>query len=507
VWYEHVEAGGSAARAIEEHGLFDGLGDDVCTKIAELLGSLERVLGQAVPERRAKAFGLILTDAPKLLDLGVAKPDLVDALRDVGIAAGIPALEVDDALALVFAARKGNGHEQDKKAAASEPEIDPDIVAMPFVWAEPKDIPPRQWLYGSHVARKFVSVTLGTGSAGKTAVVLAEKCAFVSGRDLLNDGVRRCGRAWYLGLEDPYVEYQRRIAAIVIQYGLKPSDLGGLYLNSSRDGRFVIATETHGGVKILVPRIDAIKAQIRRNSIDWLSVDPFVASHLVSENNNVLMAEVARQWTGIADECGVGIDLLHHLRKPSGDISPDELSVDDARGASSLATITRSARLFTGMSKIQASEARVEEKDRRRHVQMLLGLKPNLALPMLGVRWRKLVTVKLGNATADDPEDELGVAIDWELPSSLEGVTVADLDRVLVEVGTEPKWRADARSPDWVGFLIGRVLDLDVSDEGGKQRVHKMIKTWLANKALEEVRQDDKKGMPRKYVIRARSQP
>ena len=42
--------------------------------------------------------------------------------------------------------------------------------------------------------------------------------------------------------------------------------------------------------------------------------------------------------------------------------------------------------------------------------------------------WRKLVSVPLGNATDDDPEDWVQVVTKWEMPGALDDVTTAHLD-------------------------------------------------------------------------------
>ena len=59
------------------------------------------------------------------------------------------------------------------------------ITASAFVWRNPKDIPPRQRVYGRHLIRKFLSTTAAPGGIGKSSLVLAEAVAMASGRNLL----------------------------------------------------------------------------------------------------------------------------------------------------------------------------------------------------------------------------------------------------------------------------------------------------------------------------------
>lgn len=62
----------------------------------------------------------------------------------------------------------------------------------PFVWRDPSTMPRRDWLYGRHLIRKFVSATFAPGGVGKSALALAEAMAMASGKPLL--GPRPRGR-------------------------------------------------------------------------------------------------------------------------------------------------------------------------------------------------------------------------------------------------------------------------------------------------------------------------
>ena len=61
----------------------------------------------------------------------------------------------------------------------------PLITATPFVLRSEKDIPPREWLYGHHLIRGFVSLTIAPGGVGKTALLVLDSIAMASGRDLI----------------------------------------------------------------------------------------------------------------------------------------------------------------------------------------------------------------------------------------------------------------------------------------------------------------------------------
>ena len=55
-----------------------------------------------------------------------------------------------------------------------------DLTPTPFQWIDPASIPPRPWLYGRHLIRKQVSVTVAAGGTGKSSLTIAEAVAMTS---------------------------------------------------------------------------------------------------------------------------------------------------------------------------------------------------------------------------------------------------------------------------------------------------------------------------------------
>jgi hypothetical protein len=89
-------------------------------------------------------------------------------------------------------------------------------------------------------------------------------------------------------LEDPMEEMQRRIQATCLHYGIGPDELGDrLFADSRRDREVIVAGEVQGGVMAVPLDVEAIKDSIRERGIEVLIVDPYVACHQVSENDNV----------------------------------------------------------------------------------------------------------------------------------------------------------------------------------------------------------------------------
>lgn len=369
------------------------------------------------------------------------------------------------------------------------------IRATPFVWREPGTIPPRQWIYGRHLIRKYLSTTIAAGGVGKSSLLLAEAVCLASGRNLLDTLVQRKFRVWYWNGEDPLDEVERRVAALCIHYKITRSDLDGyLFVNSGRVDTIVIATMTRDGAQIAIPVKDALISTITENCIDVVIIDPLVSSHSVTENDNMAIDLVCKQGYGkIAEACNCSFDLVHHVRKNGG----GEISIEDGRGAISLIQASRSARVLNVMTRDEASRARVEKP--REFFRADNG-KANLAPPPDKSDWYRLVSVPLGNGDADYPfGDHIQVVTPWQWPSALEGVTVSDLRAAQTAVA-DGKWRKDVQSPDWVGIAIAGALKLDADNPADKEKIKSLLKTWIANKMFVEALDRDDKGKMRPFV-------
>jgi hypothetical protein len=370
-----------------------------------------------------------------------------------------------------------------------EPIVPPaPIVATPFTWRAEAEIPRRMWLYGRHLLRRFVSVDVAAGGTGKSSVKIGEALAMSSGRDLygteIHDGPLN---VWLYNLEDPAEESERRIHATAKWFHISPDDLAErLFVDSGRDQRCVIATETEYGARIAQPVYEQIKAQLLERKIDALIIDPFVSSHEVSENDNRAIDAVVKAWGRLADECNCSINLVHHVRKGNG----QESNADSARGAKALVDAARSVQVFNRMSPDEASLAGIAE-DQRGFYFRVQNDKANLAPPDKAA-WYRMNNVSLDNG------DQVGVACPWKWPELFEGISTRHLIAVQKAVAAG-EWRADPRSPEWVGIAVGQVLDID--PEQARKRISGLVKEWVGNGALEIVEKPDAKSMMRKFVV------
>lgn len=389
--------------------------------------------------------------------------------------------------------------------AATVPQPDElPVKITPFQWIDPQLLPRREFVYGTHLVRKYVSVTVSPGGIGKTSLTIAEALAMVSGKPLLGIKPPRRLNVWLFNAEDPRDEMDRRIMAAAVHYRLKPRDLHGLYVDTGREQSLIVASEDkRSGTVIQQPIADAVIEHILRNEIDVMVIDPFVSTHGVSENDNGAIDKVAKLWAKIADVTNCAIEVVHHVRKSDG----RDVTVEDSRGAVSLLAAARSARVLNRMSEEQATAARLPPADRHSYFSVARG-KANLS-PLSGdLEWRRLHSVPLGNgAGLTKPQDHAGVVTEWQWPGKdtlLADITSQQLDRICTEIDMTD-YRENEQARDWVGYAIGYVLGIDVTDKSEKGRVKKMVSAWIENGTFQVIEARDPVRRTTKKFIKSKA--
>jgi phage/plasmid primase-like uncharacterized protein len=364
------------------------------------------------------------------------------------------------------------------------------VRATPFAWRPTEAIPKRQWLYGKHLLRKFVSVDVAAGGVGKSSLKIGEAMAMASGRDLYDKGLPEGALSvWLWNLEDPVEEMERRLHATAQRFRIEPAELGDrLYVDSGRDQPLVIATEGPDGAMIARPVVDALIAEMIERKIDVLIVDPFISSHAVSENDNNAIDIVAREWNVIADRTGAAINLVHHVRKQNG----TEATADSARGASSLIGKARSVLVYNRMSDTEATSLGVDTADRKFFFRVDND-KANLAPPD-ATDWYRMNNVDLANG------DSVGVACSWTPPSAFEGISTSHLLRVQCGI-SEGKWRENSQAKAWAGNVVANVVGLDLDDKKDKARVKKLLGAWIKEGVLEVVNDLDEHREEKTFIV------
>jgi hypothetical protein len=374
------------------------------------------------------------------------------------------------------------------------------IKASQFVLRDPALIPARQTLFAGHYVRKYLAATFGAGGGGKSAHAVSEAMAMVTGRDLLGNGPHRPLSCWYVNCEDPSDEIERRFGAAAIHFNVTAAQLGRrLYTDSGRVQEFVILKEDKRETRVVEPVVASIIAEIKANTIDVLIVDPFVSTHEVDENDNSKIQRAAAQWVRVAEEANCSVELIHHVRKSSG-----ELTVEDGRGGGALKDKARDVRIINSMSVEQAKSAGIKEDDRCDYFRIDSG-KANLKRRGGTSAWRRFVSVRLGNGTAKliYNGDDIGVVDKWDWPSagsSINEVEPETLDGIKARIGAG-NYRESDQAGDWAGHIIAELLGIDTDDKDEKQRVKRMLKAWTSAGHFAVEQRPDSKRMLKKYVV------
>ncbi|RVQ66164.1 AAA family ATPase [Sinorhizobium medicae] len=379
------------------------------------------------------------------------------------------------------------------------PEVPKPLTAKPFSLGDPAALPQRDWLFGRHYIRRYVTASVGPGGGGKTAHSISEALAMVTGRPLLDPGgpLTKPLRVWWINAEDPQDEIDRRFHAAAKHFSVTNEQIGGrLFTDSGRDQQFVIARQEGRDLKVVEPFIGDMVAEIRRREIDVVIIDPFVSTHEAQENDNGAMQRVAAAWTRVADEANCSIELVHHVAKNQG-----EVTADSARGGGAFKDKVRSMRVFNVMTKEEAEKAGVE--NHRSYFRVDFG-KVNM-IASGNSQWRRFVSVALNNGRGLlKAGDEIGVVEAWHWPSRDAVALRAAEERASLISDVPPEtlaglkarldasdFKASDQANNWAGKLVGEFFDLDVQDKDSKRQVKAMLAAWIDAGELEIVQIQD----------------
>lgn len=369
------------------------------------------------------------------------------------------------------------------------------IDAPAFVWQDPRTLPRRPWVYGRHLIRGYVSLTIAPGGVGKSSLTITEALAMVTGRPLLDIKVKRPLRVWLFNGEDPLEELRARVTGAMLHFGITQEDIGDrLRISSGREMELIVAQDDGKGLTINEPVWTRLEQVMLERQIDVLVLDPFVSIHMVPENDNTKIDRVVKRLGRLAGATNAAIELVHHSRKLGG----ADTTVEDSRGASAVLAGVRSARTLNRMSREEAGKLGIQDDEAVRLFRVDTG-KANLAPLSARPTWRQLVSVSLGNEDNGEPADWVGVVEPYEPPKAMDGITVDDLLRVQQAIERNGNCRESDRSPDWVGATVAHTLGLDAKRDKG--RIATMLRNWLDTGALAIDRRKDESRQLRNFVV------
>jgi hypothetical protein len=242
------------------------------------------------------------------------------------------------------------------------------------------------------------------------------------------------------------------------------------------------------------------------NKIKVLTADPWVGMHRCEENNSIHTAAVIAIFRMIAHYAEMAIGLVHHTRKLG--LNQVEITLEDARGSGAFMGALRMGRAMVRMSKKIAEDHSLIGQERRYF--QISNAKANFSPPPAEGDWYQLVSVGIGNATEDRPEDWVGVIENYKLAKAGDGLAYGDVMRTLdmIEKGTDAggKWKESPLAKhEWVGYIVGKSLSKDPETE--TSYIKNLIKVWVSKDYLEIISEHDPKARKPRNVVVVKTRP
>lgn len=197
-----------------------------------------------------------------------------------------------------------------------------------------------------------------------------------------------------------------------------------------------VVAEGYSEIRINDPLLARMAQQIKERGIDVGIFDPLVKMHRISEQDPGKMDQVASAFQELAEECNIGVDLVHHTRKKPAGNGDSDYTADDVRGAGALKDALRSVRILNQLTDKEL--ATISEQARKRHFRVSL-VKANYSLIDRDATYQ-LVTAQIPN----EQLTEMGVVTLWTPPAigspelleserKAEGAFMAILNRVTLQ--------------------------------------------------------------------------
>ena len=171
------------------------------------------------------------------------------------------------------------------------------------------------------------------------------------------------------------------------------------------------------GNRIVGPLEPALRHAIERRRPDLVVLDPFVKLHRLEENDNAqwIMLPICSRSSRMST---TSPSIVRRTPARGSTVAGD---ADARRGASAARDAGRLDYTLIPMSEEEAKAFGITSEDRRSYLR-LDSAKVNLLPAARKAEWFRLVSVDLGNATADYPEgDRVQKVEPWIPPDTWDG--------------------------------------------------------------------------------------
>jgi hypothetical protein len=362
------------------------------------------------------------------------------------------------------------------------------ITVKPYQFPAEADIPPWQWLYGRILLRGEVTGTAAMGGTGKSTLSIVEALAIASGRALLGEDVPKLLRVVLINLEDTRNTIDKRIAVVMRQYGLTPADIGDrLIVLGKREIKIKVARQLRtGDVERNEQTIRALIRLVHKHHADVLSIDSFIRTHKVNENDNSAIQEVVECYEDIAFDGRCAVHLWHHTRKPSG--SGEKVSIESARGASAFIDACRAVRVMEKMTTKEHKELKQIQPDMLTpgHYFRTFSGKRSFAPPADQSDWFEIKNITLLNG------DDVGVVTAWKYPASQVPITPEVTECIIREIneGLPDGQRFSNHAQAATARQAWPIVQKHCSDKT-KDQCRRIVAGWIKEGLLFEEEYDD----------------
>jgi hypothetical protein len=219
-------------------------------------------------------------------------------------------------------------------------------------------------------------------------------------------------RVVLINLEDTRNTMDKRISAAMRHHGLTQADIGDrLIVKAKGEIKIKVARQLRSGdVERNEQIIGALTTLMIEKQADVLSIDSFIRTHKVNENDNTAIEEVIECFEDIATAAQCAVHLWHHTRKAGG----EKATIESARGAMAFIDGVRSARILETMSVKEHGELKAVQPEMMAAGYYFRGFngKRSFAPPAEESDWFKLENIELRNG------DHVGVVTSWQYPAT-----------------------------------------------------------------------------------------